>query len=231
MTAASKKPEAIHSSLWRASQLGRASGRVVETGYAALSAELPGGGWPLASMVELLPQQPGIGELRLIAPALSAVAARPVAFLQPPQIPNAAGLAYIGIPSDKVLYLPVTNTSDALWAAEQILRAGSCGALLCWQKHMRHESLRRLVLAARTSEILLFMIRPLACAADASPAELRLALRPIERGVSIDLIKRKGPTLAAPIDIELRPQASLISQRGKVSRVRPTRELVELAPV
>jgi cell division inhibitor SulA/protein ImuA len=75
------------------------------------------------------------------------------------------------------------------------------------------------------------MIRPLACATDPSPAELRLTLRPTEQRVSVDVLKRKGPALAAPINIELRPQASLMSQRGKVSRVRPTREVVELAPV
>jgi len=66
-------PEAIHPSLWRASQLARGRGRVVDTGYPALSAELPGGGWPVGALVDLLVQQPGVGELRLLRPALSAV--------------------------------------------------------------------------------------------------------------------------------------------------------------
>src|ERR1700751_1297436 len=65
-------PEDIHPSLWRASQLAHGRGRVVDTGYPALSRELPGGGWPLAALVDLLVQQPGIGELRLLRPALSA---------------------------------------------------------------------------------------------------------------------------------------------------------------
>jgi hypothetical protein len=41
-----------------------------------------------------------------------------------------------------------------LWSAEQILRAGTCGALLFWQRHIRSESLRRLLLAARAGETL-----------------------------------------------------------------------------
>jgi hypothetical protein len=44
MSTATVLAEEIHPSLWRASQLARGRGRVVETGYPALSAELPGGG-------------------------------------------------------------------------------------------------------------------------------------------------------------------------------------------
>jgi cell division inhibitor SulA/protein ImuA len=62
--------ESIHPALWRGSQLARAHGKYVDTGYAALSVELPGGGWPLGTLVELLVQQPGVGEVRLLQPAL-----------------------------------------------------------------------------------------------------------------------------------------------------------------
>jgi hypothetical protein len=44
--------------------------------------------------------------------------------------------------------------------------------------HARGESLRRLHLAAQCGETLFFMMRPLASAQDASPAPLRLSLRP-----------------------------------------------------
>lgn len=46
-------PESIHPALWRASQLARNTTRTVDTGYPALSAELPGGGWPTGTLVEL----------------------------------------------------------------------------------------------------------------------------------------------------------------------------------
>ena len=59
-------PESIHPALWLAAQLARANGRTVATGYPVLTAELPGGGWPTASLVELLVRQPGWGGLRLL---------------------------------------------------------------------------------------------------------------------------------------------------------------------
>jgi cell division inhibitor SulA/protein ImuA len=59
-------------------------------------------------------QQPGIGELRLLQPALISVAKRPVVFVKPPQVPNALGLSYIGMPADKLMRLEPANTADAL---------------------------------------------------------------------------------------------------------------------
>lgn len=76
MTATSPVPEAIHPSLWRASQLARGRGRTVETGYPALSAELPGGGWPIGALVDLLVQQAGVGEMRLLRPAICTLGKR-----------------------------------------------------------------------------------------------------------------------------------------------------------
>jgi len=68
---------AQHPAVWRASQIGGAARRVTTSGFAALDAELPGGGWPHGVLTELLLPEPGIGELRLLAPALAAVAAAP----------------------------------------------------------------------------------------------------------------------------------------------------------
>jgi protein ImuA len=210
--------EDIHPALWRASQLGRATGHTVETGYAQLSAELPGGGWPCGALTELLLQQPGIGEMRLLAPALAALGTRPIALLQAPHLPDAHALTYIGLRAEKFMLVKAETTSDALWSAEQILKAGSCGALLFWQQHVKSDSLRRMQLAAKTSETLFFMFRPILSAADPSPAELRLALRPDESGVSIEVIKRKGPMLGKVLTIELQHPSSLLSPRGRVRR-------------
>jgi SOS-response cell division inhibitor, blocks FtsZ ring formation len=213
--------DAIHPGLWRASQLGRASGRTVETGYAGLSAELPGGGWPEGALVELLVQQTGIGELRLLAPALATVGSRALAFLRPPQQLNAIALPHIGVPVDKVLLLRPRLSTDALWSAEQILKAGSCGALIFWQEAIRAESLRRLQLAARSGHTLFFVVRPLIRATDPSPAELRLTVRPSAEGVTVEVIKRKGPSMAGNVTIELRPSPLLLSPHRRAARVTP----------
>ncbi|MGP8431812.1 translesion DNA synthesis-associated protein ImuA [Paraburkholderia fungorum] len=217
--------DAIHPGLWRASQLGRATGHTVDTGYEALSAELPGGGWPQGALTELLIQQTGIGELRLLAPALATVGGRPVAFLQPPQLLNALALPHIGVPVDKVLVLRPRLSADALWSAEQILKAGSCGALIFWQEAIRADSLRRLQLAARSGSTLFFVVRPLIRATDPSPAELRLTVRPSAEGVRVEVIKRKGPSMAGNLTIELRPSPLLLSPHRRTARVTPGKAL------
>lgn len=198
----------MHPSLWRASQLARSSSRCVDTGHAALSAQLPGGGWPTGALVDLLLQQPGIGEMRLLRPALAEVAARRIVLLQPPHPPQALALAALGVPPSQLIWLRTSRMADALWAAEQVLRSGSCGALLFWpgfdrQSQVRGDSLRRLHLAAQGGETLFFMMRPLASRQDASPAPLRLALRPQAGGLEIDFVKRRGPQRDAPLFLPL----------------------------
>jgi protein ImuA len=212
-------PESLHPSLWRASQLARAGARCVDTGHPALSAQLPGGGWPTGALVDLLLQQPGIGEMRLLRPALAAVARRRIVLLQPPHPPQALALAALGVPPSQLIWLRAQRTADVLWAAEQVLRSGSCGALLCWQNQIRADSLRRLHLAAQYGETLFFVLRPLAAAQDASPAPLRLALRPQAGGIEIDFVKRRGPQRDAPLFL---PLSSYLSYRhASVDRPAP----------
>ncbi len=79
MTVAECLLEEIHPSIWRASQFARSRGRTIDTGYASLSAELPGGGWPVGALVELLLQRSGIGEFRLLQLALASLGKRPIA--------------------------------------------------------------------------------------------------------------------------------------------------------
>lgn len=215
--------EDIHPSLWRASQLARGRAWVVETGYPVLSVELPGGGWPLGALIDLLVPQAGVGEMRLLQPALSALSERPIALLQPPQIPNGLGLGYIGLPLDRLFHVKAPKTADALWAAEQVLRAGSCGALIFWASHVQSSSLRRLHLAAQSGETLFVMVRPSTVAQEASPALLRLALRPSAIGLMADIVKRRGPLRAEPLSIPLQPTPVLLSRHARLSR-RPFSE-------
>lgn len=212
----SPAPEALHPSLWRASQLAHADTRCIDTGHPALSSQLPGGGWPSGTLVDLLLQQAGIGEMRLLRPALSACADRRIVLLQPPHPPQALALAALGLDPAHLLWLRAKRSADALWAAEQVLRSGSCGALLFWSNHVRSDSLRRLHLAAQGGDTLFFMLRPLAAAQDASPAPLRLALRPAAGGMSIDFIKRRGPQRDAPLFLPLTP--SLLQRHASVDR-------------
>ncbi|AMP05708.1 translesion DNA synthesis-associated protein ImuA [Collimonas pratensis] len=180
--------------LWRADQMGVYQGAVTTTGYAALDRELPNGGWPHSALIELLLHQSGCGEMRLLQPALLQIAQqRRIVLLQPPHLPQLAAWENAGLASEKLLWIKTGRSVDALWSAEQVLRNGSCGALLMWQSHVRGEALRRLHLAAQASDTLLWMIRPLSAAHESSPSPLRLSLQPARNGVEIQLLKRKGP--------------------------------------
>ncbi len=185
-------PQFAH--VWRADQMASGQSATVATGHVVLDRELPNGGWPTAALIELMPQQPGIGEMRLLQPAFSRIARhRSIALVQPPYLPQAAAWAAWQLPAEQLLWVKTARSADALWAAEQILRNGSCGALLLWQTPIRNESLRRLHLAAQASDLLFWLMRPLAAAHEASPAPLRLCLRPAADGLDVEIVKRRGP--------------------------------------
>ena len=212
-------PDQIHPSLWRANQLAGSTLPARPTGHAPLDAQLPGGGWPLGGLTELFCAQAGIGELRLLAPALARLdPARTVVLLQPPYMPNSVCCAPA---SGNWLWITPTRPMDACWAAEQILKNGSCGALLYWQAALPASALRRLHLAAQGSDMLFFMLRPLAQAQQASPAPLRLRLRPAVAGVHIDIVKRRGPALNDPVFVGLTPPAHHVPAHAPLDRPAP----------
>src|SRR5688500_11910891 len=68
-----RAPEALHPALWLGHQLGRQTDQAMPSGFAALDAQLPGGGWPRRVLTELLQPHPGIGELRLLSPCLASL--------------------------------------------------------------------------------------------------------------------------------------------------------------
>jgi len=88
---------ALHPAVWRASQVGGGAQPASPSGFAALDAQLPGGGWPHGVLTELLLPQPGIGELRLLAPVLGT--GRCVMLFDPPASLSAWALAQCGLDS------------------------------------------------------------------------------------------------------------------------------------
>jgi len=214
--------EELHPSLWRASQLARSTTRCVESGHPVLAAQLPGGGWPTGELTELLVRQPGVGELRLLSPAMAAVASRGIMLVQPPHPPQAIAFAAMGMPPSQLTWVRPTKTADALWAAEQILKSNSVGCLLFWASHVRNDSLRRLHLAAQSSETLFFLLRPLQSAQDSSPAPLRLSLEPAADGIQIGFVKRRGPAREAPLFLPLTPPGT-VKRRSAPGHLAPAR--------
>lgn len=192
--------------VWRGSELGAYRAATVASGYAALDRELPGGGWPSSALTELLLPQAGIGEMRLLAPALGSLmqAGKSVILLAPPHIPFAAALRQLGLDLRRLLVINADKPADRVWAAEQTLKSASAGALLCWLPQVQAEHVRRLQVAAGGSDGLAFVFRPLEAQVQSSPAPLRLVCRPASAGgIALDIIKRRGPTHAGPLVVPL----------------------------
>ncbi|MCI1016554.1 translesion DNA synthesis-associated protein ImuA [Herbaspirillum sp. C7C2] len=229
------RPENIHPSLWLASQLARGGGHGVSSGFEALDAELPGRGWPTGALIELLLPQDGIGELRLLRPLLARAPASAqravritraerIALLQAPHQVNAPGWVHLGVQAARLLHLQADNAVDACWAAEQVLRADSCHALLMWQPRLRkgeHDLLRRLHVAAQAGQTLFFMLRPWSCAREPSPAPLRLTLQAARDGLEIGFLKRRGPLREQSLFLPLTPSPNLQRHVPTVDRRTP----------
>src|SRR6476659_929044 len=110
-----RAPETLHPSLWLGHQLGRTGSDAVATGFARLDAELPGGGWPRRALAELVLPHAGVGEIRLLAPALVAAqrAGRLVMFFDPPAALAAAALARLGLDVEELLVVHTRATVSA----------------------------------------------------------------------------------------------------------------------
>ena len=164
------------------------------TGFAELDAVLPDRGWQSGTIVELMPTEIGIGELRLLMPALARITHSDlhVALVSPPYIPFAPALSNHGVRLERLLVIRAEKNTDTLWAMEQTLRCKSFGAVVGWPESIRDRDVRRLQLAAEAGRSTGFMYRPPAAAREASPAAMRLRLQANQQGLLIDVLKCRG---------------------------------------
>lgn len=230
-------PEIIHPALWRGHQLGHLAGPGLPTGFHELDAQLPGGGWPRRALSELLLPHPGIGEIRLMAPALVAMqqAGRLVMLFDPPAVLSGWALAGMGLAVEQLLliqsacHVPVDPACPSpsprpvgaparLWALEQALKSGHVGAVLAWlPPRLSPDRLRRLQLAAQAHDGPAFVLREAAAQGQPSASPLRLGLR--AAGVdqlAVNVLKRRGPPLLQPVHLRLPPVLSSVGARRAV---------------
>jgi cell division inhibitor SulA len=197
--------ELLHNPLlWQGDRLARAEDAVA-SGFVELDRELPGGGWPQASLTELLLDHQGIGELRLVLPALKRLvqAGEWIALIAPPHVPYAPAFARHGIDPGRVIVVETAEEKNRWWSAEQVLRANSAGALLFWPRAVNDAQTRRLQLAAQESQSLAFVFTGTARAAQPSPAPLRIRLSLMEQKLRIDVFKRRGGVMTRPLLLDM----------------------------
>ena len=202
--------ELLHNPLlWRGDQLARTLG-AVPSGFPDLDRELPGGGWPRGVLTELLVDDEGIGELSLVLPALVHLMQDGawIALVAPPHVPYAPAFAGHGIDPARVVVIATTQDKHRWWAAEQVLRANSAGALLFWPHVVHDQRLRRLQLAAQEGAAPVFVFAGTARAAHPSPAPLRIRLAVDATHLRLDLFKRRGGVLTRPLRLDVRATAA-----------------------
>jgi hypothetical protein len=194
--------------VWKLKDASAAAARPVwSTGCGSLDARLPGGGWPTASLIEVLLDDTGLGEVQLFLPALVACQraahggdAPWLVWIAPPHEPYAPALAQQGIELGRLLIVRPATATEALWAAEQALSSGVCAAVLLWLKGTDDRWLRRLKLAAEAGGALGVLFRPERHRFESSPACLRIAMTQGENETCLDLLKVQGGR-PGPVDL------------------------------
>jgi protein ImuA len=220
------------SDIWTGARLA-SQGETLPSGFHELDAELPGGGWPRGALIDVLQQAKGIGELALLLPALAQLTERDewVLLLAPPWHPFAPAWRAAGLVLSRLIVvdappgrLDKRAADDCLWAAEQVLRAGSVSAALMWLPAKAESAqLRRLQLAAEAGGSSGFFLQDERRLNAASPAPLRLhLLSPANEALgqlAVRIIKRRGPPLAKSLQLALpRPW---LRERGRFATSPP----------
>lgn len=170
----------------------------LSSGFAALDAALPWGGWPRGMLTEIMVTQPASAELTLLLPALRSGWS---ALVGPPLIPYPPALQQQGLNLDTVWLVDCRSAKERLWAFEALLKSGGLRCIVAWQMPLNMAQSRRLQLAAEAGECCAFLIRPEHCRGEVSAAGLRLQLTVHDAGVQLELFKCRGQVRSRQIDI------------------------------
>jgi protein ImuA len=222
--------------LWIGDQSSDSDPGVISSGHRRLDRVLPGSGWMAGVLTELLVEDSGVGEMRLLSRALrelTTIQSRSAVFVAPPWNPCQAAFRAWGIATEKLFWVKAPD-DQALWAAEQSLRQKGVGAVLIWLPKVRPKALRRLQVAAQESQALAFLFQPIEAASQSSAAPLRMICRPVlpdeaqtmnrrewmqQVMLEIDIIKRRGPVLEKPLRLRLPLQMPALPEHLRQLRI------------
>jgi hypothetical protein len=127
-----------------------------------------------------------------------------VLFVSPPYIPYPPALAQAGIDLTRVIVSQPRTSKDYLWVLEKALASQSCSAVIAWPGRIHEKKIRRLQLASKDGYSWGILFRSGESSKNASPAELRLRLRPLSvnsqgysqgkenSAITVKILKRRG---------------------------------------
>jgi protein ImuA len=206
--------------VWRGRELALSHEKVISSGHSQLDRHLPGGGWPVGHLVEILQPIPGQHTWQLLVPALAQAAAQrqgPVVLVSAPFEPFVPCLQAQGLPPARLLRIQADKPAARLWAAEQSLRCADVAAVMAWLPRANANELRRLHMAAQQHGCLLFVLRATQDAAQGSPARVQLQVDGTDE-LQVRILKRRGPPLLDPLELPAHPErlaALLKSRQGR----------------
>lgn len=189
--------------VWTGKHWQRAAVNTLASGWARLDDHLPGGGWPLGGITEVLVTLRAQGEIRLLLPALGRLSRRDSRWqlwLNPPLQPCGPALQQWGVNTEHVLVAQAHQLNDFCYSIEKSLQSGGCQAVVAWCKKLDKSHLRRLQLAAEKADSPVFLLRPASFAKEPSIAALRLCMRADHR---VDILKRRAGWPVAGVSLVL----------------------------
>ena len=212
--------------LWKASKIDNEYRQTVSSGFDILDKELPGLGWPQSGVTEVLYDRVGIGELKLMMPAISHLSRsqnRWIALINPPHIPYAPALEHEGVDLTRLLVITQKTSEDYLWALEKSISLKSCRAVITWPNQIKDAQVRRLQVASKEGNCWTILLRSEKLASKTSPAELRVRLRSCRSAEStnlkIKILKRHGGWESPEFKITLLDK--LNQKRETLTRKKP----------
>ena len=192
------KDQQLLSKVWQSKRIPHLKFDSVNSHFSELNALLSDKGWPLGITTEIGLSQPGIGEMRLLLPALKTLQQKPcsaghIVWIAPPFTPLSSSLHKEGLDLSLLTIVDTKKIEDTIWAAEQVLLSNSCAAVFVWtgKHYLNNKILRRLQLAVEKSNCWSLILRHQDCLQQPSVSYLRLSLQTTVLGqLQVDILKQ-----------------------------------------
>ncbi len=189
----------------------------MSTGFAELDQAL--GGWAQAALTEIISEQLGAAEWRLLLPALAGLSQgkRWLAWVAPSQKPHAQFYEQAGVDLSHVLLVEpavgrAPTLEEQLKTTEQVLSGGNCAAVITWfDAELSQHQMRRLQVAAQQGGswgIIIHAETPKSESEDGSVDAIwcsaqRVKMLANDSGVTIQVLKRYGAVQQLTQQMEL----------------------------
>lgn len=203
--------------IWNASRSERQQPKSIASSYPEFDQRLDG--WPESGLVELQIPTVGIGEVRLILPALQQLAQQEATHTklqvwlteQMQLMPQALDAAF----AMNTVVIEHLDYKQILWALETLLSSGVCSAVVCWLPYLKPAQAKRLQVLAKDSNTLVFCLRDLGAnlgqGASANSGmydsalaiSLRIRLSATDSGLNVDVLKRQNALPISPFELRL----------------------------